>query len=65
MLRQNQSIGGEKPELDAAAAAMDALERKRKVAARRTAWILGVIAAAFFIAALVHGHYAYISHWPS
>lgn len=65
MLRQNQSAGDEKPAQDSAAAAMDVLERKRKAAARRTAWILGVIAAAFFIAALVHGHYASIAHWPS
>ncbi|HET7561164.1 MAG TPA: hypothetical protein VFJ87_02150 [Rhodanobacteraceae bacterium] len=47
---------------DRADAAMEALAR-RKAASRRTAWIIGAIAVAFFIASLVHGHFVGISNW--
>lgn len=40
-------------------AALDDIDR-RKSGARRTAWIIGGIAAAFFIAALVQGHFSQI-----
>ncbi len=33
---------------------------QRKARARRTAWIIGAIAAAFFIASLVQGHFSQI-----
>jgi hypothetical protein len=46
---------------DQAGAVMDALAH-RKTGARRTAWIIGAIAAAFFIASLVQGH---LFHIPS
>jgi hypothetical protein len=61
MLRTNEQSGlKEAPEPDQDAA-MDALAR-RQTGARRTAWIIGAIAAAFFIASLVQGHLAGIPH---
>lgn len=36
---------------------------RRKAAARRTAWIVGLIAAALFIASLVQGHLSQIPHY--
>jgi predicted exporter len=45
-----------------AASAAEALAR-RKVGARRTAWIVAAIAIAFFIASLVQGHFVGISNW--
>jgi hypothetical protein len=65
MLRQNEPVDlntEEKPMPDRADAAMEALAR-RKAASRRTAWIIGAIAVAFFIASLVHGHLVGISNW--
>ncbi|MBN8736400.1 MAG: hypothetical protein J0H27_09040 [Xanthomonadales bacterium] len=35
---------------------------RRKAGARRTAWIIAAIAAAFFIASLVQGHLVGIPH---
>jgi hypothetical protein len=61
MLRTNEQVDAEKPAQDQADAAMDALAH-RKTGARRTAWIIGAIAAAFFIASLVQGHFAGIPH---
>ncbi len=53
MLRTNEKIDlNAKP-------ALDEIERRR-AGARRTAWIIGGIAAAFFIAALVQGHFSQI-----
>ncbi len=43
-------------------AAVDELER-RKARARRTAWIVAAIAAAFFVASLIQGHLAGIPNW--
>ena len=57
MLRTNEHTGEKCA--SAADAALDALAR-RKAAARRTAWIIAAIAAAFFIASLVQGHLAHI-----
>ncbi len=34
----------------------------RKTGARRTAWIIGALALAFFIASLVEGHLSHIPH---
>ncbi|MGH8215514.1 MAG: hypothetical protein ACREPZ_07470, partial [Rhodanobacteraceae bacterium] len=62
MLRTSEQMSGEKreaPARDQADAAMDALARS-KAGARRTAWIIGAIAAAFFIASLVQGHLVHI-----
>jgi len=61
MLRTNEQVDAEKPAQDQADAAMDAFAH-RKTGARRTAWIIGAIAAAFFIASLVQGHFAGIPH---
>jgi hypothetical protein len=36
---------------------------RRRAGARRTAWIVAAIAAAFFIASLVQGHFVGISNW--
>ena len=47
------------PARDQADAAMEALARS-KAGARRTAWIIGAIAIAFFIASLVQGHLVHI-----
>ncbi len=58
-------MGREKQEAlaqDHADAAMDELAR-RKAGARRTAWIIAAIAAAFFIASLVQGHFTGIPNW--
>jgi hypothetical protein len=60
MLRQNQRVTEEKQESRAGDAAR--LLAHRKIGARRTAWIIGAIAAAFFIASLVQGH---LFHIPS
>ena len=38
------------------------VEARRKAGARRTAWIIGAIAVAFFIASLVQGHFSHIPH---
>lgn len=65
MLRENKAVGNDNPMHDDADASLDAVERRRKRGVRRTAWILGAIAVALFIASLVHGHYMFISHWPS
>lgn len=43
------------------ASAQDDLAR-RKAASRRTAWIVGALALAFFIASLVEGHLSHIPH---
>jgi len=40
-------------------AAMD-MQVRRKAASRRTAWIIGALALAFFIASLVQGHFSQI-----
>lgn len=59
MLRQDKSVEEkQKSQTDP----LGALER-RKAASRRTAWIIGGIAAFFFIASLVHGHFVGISNW--
>jgi hypothetical protein len=50
----------EKAAHDRADAALDGIERRR-AGARRTAWIIGALATAFFIAALVQGHFSQIS----
>ncbi|HEX5353050.1 MAG TPA: hypothetical protein VFW60_03125 [Rhodanobacteraceae bacterium] len=42
-------------------AVLDA-DARHKTGARRTAWILGAIAVAFFIASLVQGHLVRIPH---
>ena len=34
----------------------------RKAGARRTAWIIGALALAFFLASLVEGHLSHIPH---
>lgn len=59
MLRTGGQVDAEKPARDRADAAADALAR-RQAGARRTAWIIAVIAAAFFIASLVQGHLVHI-----
>ncbi|HEX5488618.1 MAG TPA: hypothetical protein VFX04_05680 [Rhodanobacteraceae bacterium] len=58
MLRPSEQIDEETRagENDAAAEAL----ARRKTGARRTAWIIGVIAVAFFIASLVQGHLVHI-----
>jgi hypothetical protein len=40
----------------------DDMARRRRAGVRRTAWIFAAIAAAFFIASLVHGHLDHITH---
>jgi hypothetical protein len=35
---------------------------RRRAGARRTAWIIGALALAFFIASLVQGHFSHIPH---
>jgi len=59
MLRTSEQVEAAKPTHDRADAALDEIDR-RKSGARRTAWIIGGIAAAFFIAALVQGHFSQI-----
>jgi hypothetical protein len=62
MLRTSKKMGEETLEAstqDQAGAVMDALAH-RKSGARRTAWIIGAIAIAFFIASLVQGHLFHI-----
>ena len=55
MLRTNEKIDlNAKP-------ALDEIERRR-TGARRTAWIIGAIAVAFFIASLGQGHFSHIPH---
>ena len=53
---------GEQPKPETDAAMLQALKR-RKAGARRTAWIIAAIAAAFFIASLVQGHFVGIPNW--
>ncbi|TAN02714.1 MAG: hypothetical protein EPN36_15835 [Rhodanobacteraceae bacterium] len=60
MLRRDKRV--DEKQKTQADEAMDELER-RKAGARRTAWIIAAIAAAFFIASLVHGHYVGIPNW--
>ncbi len=57
MLRRDKRV--DEKQKTQADEAMDELER-RKAGARRTAWIIAAIAAAFFIASLVQGHLAHI-----
>jgi len=59
MLRTSEQIGVEQSAQDRAAAAAEA---HRKAGARRTAWIIGAIAVAFFLASLVQGHFSHIPH---
>jgi hypothetical protein len=58
MLRTNEAISAETPKPDLA----DTELARRKAGARRTAWIIGGIAAFFFIASLVQGHFVGIPH---
>ena len=59
MLRTSEQIDEkQRPKVDPAP---DELAR-RKAGARRTAWIIGGIAAFFFIASLVQGHFVGIPH---
>jgi hypothetical protein len=63
MLRMDERASlNEKPVREPADAAISALAR-RKAGARRTAWIVAAIAAAFFIASLVQGHFVGIPNW--
>ncbi|HJR14526.1 MAG TPA: hypothetical protein VJ833_11580 [Rhodanobacteraceae bacterium] len=39
-----------------------AAEAHRQAGARRTAWIIGAVAIALFIASLVQGHLSHIPH---
>ncbi|HET7662059.1 MAG TPA: hypothetical protein VFK31_00330 [Rhodanobacteraceae bacterium] len=59
MLRTSEQVEATKPAQDRADAALDEIERRRN-GARRTAWIIGAIAAAFFVAALLEGHFSQI-----
>ncbi len=59
MLRTSEQVDAEKRAQDRSDAAADALVH-RQSGARRTAWIIGAIAVAFFIASLVQGHLAHI-----
>ena len=57
MRRQSEQVNEKlKPQTDAS---FDA-EARRKAGARRTAWIVGAIAAGFFIASLLQGHFFHI-----
>jgi len=61
MLRTTEPTSlNEKAAHDRADAALNGIERRR-AGARRTAWIIGALATAFFIAALVQGHFSQIS----
>jgi hypothetical protein len=57
--RRNKRVDNEQQAKTHAASDAGALVRRR-VAARRTAWIVAAIAAAFFIASLLQGHFAHI-----
>jgi hypothetical protein len=59
MLRTSEKVDGEKPVGDRADVAME-MQARRKAASRRTAWIIGALALAFFIASLVQGHFSQI-----
>ncbi len=59
MLRTSEKVDAEKPVGDQPDAAMD-MQVRRKAASRRTAWIIGALALAFFIASLVQGHFSQI-----
>jgi hypothetical protein len=59
MLRTSEQVEATKPAQDRADAALDEIERRR-TGARRTAWIIGALALAFFIASLVQGHFSQI-----
>jgi len=59
MLRTSEQTDAAKPVHDRVDAALDGIGRRR-ASARRTAWIIGAIAAAFFIASLVQGHFSQI-----
>ncbi len=59
MLRTGEQIDVGQPAQEREAAAAEA---RRKAGARRTAWIIAAIAAAFFIASLVQGHLVGIPH---
>ncbi|HEX5959751.1 MAG TPA: hypothetical protein VFY97_00715 [Rhodanobacteraceae bacterium] len=54
MLRTDHPIDAKQPSDDLA---------RRKAGARRTAWIIAAIAIAFFVASLLHGHFAGIPNW--
>jgi hypothetical protein len=56
MLRTNEQEKADKPTRDQGHEALT----RGKAGARRTAWIIGAIAAAFFIASLVQGHLFHI-----
>jgi hypothetical protein len=60
MLRTSEEVEATKPAQDRADAALHEIARPRN-GARRTAWIIGALATAFFIAALVQGHFSQIS----
>ncbi|MGN6789879.1 MAG: hypothetical protein ACTHJP_10140 [Rhodanobacteraceae bacterium] len=52
-----------KPDIDASHdRVVAAAEAHRKAGARRTAWIIGALAFAFFLASLVEGHLSHIPH---
>ena len=59
MLRQNEQV--DEKQKSKADAVLDA-EVRRQSGARRTAWIIGALAFAFFIASLVEGHLSHIPH---
>jgi hypothetical protein len=61
MIRTGEQIDEEKRAGEQHDAAVEALAR-RQTGARRTAWIIGAIAVAFFIASLVQGHLVHIPH---
>jgi hypothetical protein len=60
MLRTSEKVDGEKPVGDRVDVAME-MQARRKAASHRTAWIIGALALAFFIASLVQGHFSQIS----
>ena len=59
ILRQNEQV--DEKQKSKADAVLNA-EVRRKSGARRTAWIVGALALAFFIASLVEGHLSHIPH---
>lgn len=59
MLRTSEKVDGEKPVGDRVDVAME-MQARRKAASHRTAWIIGALALAFFIASLVQGHFSQI-----
>ncbi|HLI17714.1 MAG TPA: hypothetical protein VKV22_05505 [Rhodanobacteraceae bacterium] len=63
MLRTDEKIGLNEKSAGNPVDEVLASEARRKAGARRTAWIIAAIAAAFFIASLVHGHLVGISNW--